>query len=257
MALALVLAGCPSTRGINDDDDSADDDDAGPDDDDTGSDDDDTGPDDDDTGPSDDDDSAAPLEAFFTGFVFEPESNAGIAGATVTVIQDPQFAEVTDTSGGYGLQVFGFEEVDLRAEAAGFLPSTVAAVADLNIDPSNGILHVMLPPSMPEELAQALGTAADATRGLVLVAAVDPAGEPIDGAQVALDADNAGSLMLGAGQPLPGDTLTAQDTMAIFVNVEAVPTTVTLTTSANLTCVGRNPIDPRPDEIVSVTYICE
>ena len=254
VTLSLLLVGCEANTGDDDDSSSADDDDAA--DDDDVADDDDTGPDDDDTGPPDDDDSASGA-AFFTGFVFDPGTGDGIEAAEVTVIQEPDIVELTDDTGGYGVQVFELTEIDIRAASDGLVPSTVAVVAYVNTDPSNGVLHVMLPPSMLEELAQGLGTAHDPARGTLLVAAVNSAGDPIDGVQVTLDSDHGGSLLLGESDELPGDTLTADETMAIFVNVALQPTTVTLAPPAGLVCVGRNPVDPRQDEVVSVTYVCD
>ena len=256
LALAAFALGCPSTGGDDDDSAAADDDDTVVDDDDTVADDDDAMPDDDDTMPPDDDDSSSDA-AFFTGYVFEPETDSPIEGANITVVQEPDILEITDATGGYGVQVFKIDEVDIRAEATGYVPSTVSVLAYVNTDPANGVLHVMLPPQMQTMLAQGLGTAHDAARGTLIVAAVDGADEPLVGAQIAIDSDNAGPLLLGAGPPGPGDTLTATETMAVFVNVEVLPTTVTLTVPGGLTCAGRNPIEPLADELLSVTFVCE
>ena len=42
-----------------------------------------------------------------------------------------------------------------------------------------------------------------------------------------------------------------------FVNLLVQPTTVTLSPPAGVVCVGRNPVDPLANELLTVTYVCD
>jgi hypothetical protein len=258
VALGLAVAGCPTERGSDDDDDSAatsDDDDATTDDDDA-VDDDDVGPDDDDVGPDDDDSGEGPVSTFFTGFVFEPETNEGIEGADVVILQDTSYAGVTEDDGGYGIKVLDLEEADLRASATGFTPVTVIAESGINIDPSSGLLHFMVPPAVWDELAELVGTVRDNSLSLVMVSVVDSAGDVIAGTAFSLSTDHEGSFILGEGEPQGGDTTTAQRGTVGFINVANEKLEVDFDEPAGMDCDGRTSFETQPGEVVSVTYVC-
>ena len=265
LPLSLVMAGCPTGGGDDDDSTEGDDDDStqGDDDDSTqGDDDDSTQGDDDDSTQGDDDDSAqgddddsAELSSV-AGIVIDAEGSfGGLAGATVQMVDTPSSAVTTDSSGMYSVEV---TPGDYAVEALFAGRYTVVVTGETaGANGKTAGLHPLMNTSTVEDLVQPLSVTQSATNGMVWLGVLDGQDNPSAGASVSIGAANDGSVGVGENGASVGSTIGNDTFILVFANVAPGATSVTVTPPSGQTCTGNTSATVFAGKATYVSYLCE
>jgi hypothetical protein len=218
---------------------------------------------DDDDATGDDDDGAGPM---IGGLVFDLSDSSGppavLPGAAIHVI--PVGPDTTTReSGAYDLPLDGDPLWDISASSDGLVDQVTFIDTASQTTPEQGVVHSLAPLTLLDDLhTQIVGTGFDGAKAALAVAVTpwDDVTQPLVGAQVTIDVNRDGSVLMPGtpeAQPTPGDTLTADSSAVLFLNVDAGPLEITVTTPGSETCEGRMTVDLPSNVLGSVTIRCQ
>lgn len=218
--------------------------------------------DDDDATPPDDDDVTdppGPGEILITGRVFEPGSGLGLEDALVWSSACDDCTTRTFGTGEYMLVVPEDTEMDVHVEADGMLGQFCAVDTTWQNGMQTGMAHPITDAEGLDNMYDgALGASYDAADATLWLAVTSPGGDPVVGAQVAIDPLAAtGPYLLSSGQSEQSDVVAADTIFVIWPAVAPGPVTITVAPPDDVSCQGRGEAVMEAGTLTVVNHQCQ